>query len=221
MATELADGVWRIACRGVNAYLLERDDLVLVDAGTPIDAGRIRAGVADAGHALAAVDRVLVTHFDVDHVGSLWRLDEELDAPVHIPDPDASYLTRAAAPPWSHKGVLQRALRPLVRPPALDVAVVADGDEVAGLRAYRTPGHTPGHTVYADDEVGFLGDLVFGDGGTYDASPWFVSDDDGRVAESVRDLAAADPGFAVGCQGHGDPLPTGASQALAALAERL
>lgn len=221
MATELADGVWRIGCRGVNAYLYDRDDLVLVDAGTPIDGGRIRAGVADAGHALADVDTVLVTHFDVDHVGALWRLDDVLDAPVHMPDPDASYLTRAASPPWSRKGLLQRALRPVVRPPDLDVEVVADGDLVAGLTAHRTPGHTPGHTVYTDDEVGFLGDIVFGDGGTYDASPWAVSYDVDRVAESVRDLAAADPGFTVGCQGHGDPLPTGGSEALGALADRL
>jgi len=221
MATELAAGCWRIACTGVNAYLLDADELVLVDAGTPLDAGTIRSGVADAGHALADVDRVLVTHFDLDHVGALWRLDDDLAAPVHAPEPDASYLTRAAAPPWSRKGVMQRMLRPLARPPALEVRRVEDGDELAGLTAYHTPGHTPGHTVYAADDVGFLGDLVFGDGETYDTPPWFVNDDTDAVERSIRELAAADLGFDVGCQGHGAPLPTGAGDALAALAERL
>ena len=221
MATELADGVWRIACRGVNAYLLERDDLVLVDAGTPLDAGTIRSGVADAGHALADVDNVVVTHFDLDHVGGLWRLDDEIDAPVSMPDPDAGYLTRTDAPPWNRKGAMQRALRLLARPPALDVRTVADGDEIAGLTAHHTPGHTPGHTVYADDEVAFLGDLVFGDGGTYDPSPWIVNYDTDEVEASIRSLADEDLGFTVGCQGHGDPLATGGSHALSALADRL
>jgi glyoxylase-like metal-dependent hydrolase (beta-lactamase superfamily II) len=221
MATELADGVWRIACKGVNVYLRADDEVVLVDAGTPLDAGTIRSGVTDAGQDLGDVDRVLVTHFDLDHVGALWRLDDALDATVHMPDPDASYLTRTASPPWNQKGTMQRALRPFTRPPDLPVEVVADGDEVAGLTAHRTPGHTPGHTVYADEEVGFLGDLVFGDGETYEPSPWYVSYDADRVEQSIRELAGTDPEFAVGCQGHGDPLPTGGSAALSALAERL
>jgi glyoxylase-like metal-dependent hydrolase (beta-lactamase superfamily II) len=221
MATELDDGLWRIACTGVNVYLREREELVLVDAGTPLDAGTIRAGVADAGHALGDVDRVLVTHFDLDHVGALWRLDDELGGPVHAPDPDGRYLTRTGSPPLSRKGVMQRVLRPFARPPALDVRRVEAGDEVAGLTAHYTPGHTPGHTVYADDRVAFLGDLVFGDGETYDLPPWFVNYDTDRVAASVRDLAATDPGFDAGCQGHGDPLPTGGATALSALADRL
>lgn len=223
MPTELAAGCWRIACSGVNVYLLEGDELVLVDAGTPLDAGRIGAGVTAAGHALADVDRVLVTHFDLDHVGALWRLDDDLDAPVHMPDPDASYLTRDASPPWTRKGAMQRALRVLARAPDLEVRVVADGDEVAGLTAHRTPGHTPGHTVYVDEDAGvaFLGDLVFGDGETYEPAPWYVNDDTAAVKASIRDLASEDPDFAVGCQGHGEPLPTGGSDALAALAERL
>lgn len=221
MATELADGVWRIACRGVNAYLLDREELVLVDAGTPLDAGSVRDGVAAAGHALPAVDRVVVTHFDLDHVGALWRLDDALDAPLHMPEPDAEYLTRERSPPWTRKGTMQRALRAFVRPPDLDIRPVADGDAVAGLTAHRTPGHTQGHTVYADDEVALLGDLVFGDGETFSVPPWFVNEDTARVEQSIRELADEDLGVAVGCQGHGEPLPTGADAALSALAGRL
>jgi glyoxylase-like metal-dependent hydrolase (beta-lactamase superfamily II) len=221
MATELVDGVWRIACSGVNVYLRARDEVVLVDAGTPLDAGTIRRGIDDAGHGLGDVDRVLVTHFDLDHVGALWRLDDELDAPVHVSEPDRSYLTRAAAPPWSRKGAMQRVLRPFARPPDLSVEAVEDGDVLAGLTAHHTPGHTPGHTVYGDEEAAFLGDLVFGDGETYDASPWYVNYDTATVEDSIRRLAGTDPAFDVGCQGHGEPLPTGGSEALVTLAGRL
>jgi len=37
MATELADGVWRLELRGVSAYLVDADVPTLVDAGTPWD----------------------------------------------------------------------------------------------------------------------------------------------------------------------------------------
>lgn len=220
MATELADGLWRIPCRGVNVYLLDRGQTVLVDAGTPLSAGRIRAGVADAGLALADIDRVLVTHFDADHVGALWRLDDDLDAPVHMPLPDADYLTREAPLPRSRKGLLQRFLRPFARPPDLEIRPVADGDVVAGLTAHRTPGHTRGHTVYAGEAAGvaFLGDLVFGDDGGFRPAPAIVNEDTDQLHDSIDAFAAEAPRFGVGCQGHGEPVVGDASEALLALA---
>ncbi len=217
MATELADGCWHLPCTGVNAYLLDRDELVLVDAGTPLDAGAIRRGIGAAGATLADVDRVLVTHFDVDHVGALWRLDRGLDAPVHMPDPDASYLTREASPPWS----LKRLLRPLARPPALRIERVADGETVAGLTAVHTPGHTLGHTVYVDETVAFLGDLAMAEDGRLAVPPAYLNHDTATVESSIRDLARRVPDFEVAATGHGDPLPTGGGEALAALAGRL
>lgn len=221
MATELVDGVWRIDCVGVNAYLLDRGELVLVDAGTPLDAGTIREGVADAGHALADVDRVLVTHFDLDHVGALWRLDDELSAPVHAGTPDGQFLTRQATPPLSRKGLMHRAFRLFARPPALDVRPVADGDELAGLTAAHTPGHTPGHTVYADGEVAFLGDLVMERGERLTVPPWPLNYDTAEVGASIQEFAARTPDFGVAAMGHGDPLPETGAAALRALADRL
>lgn len=221
MATELADGCWHLPCTGVNAYLLDRDELVLVDAGTPVDAGHLRAGVAAAGHALADVDRVLVTHFDVDHVGGLWRLDGELDAPVHMPEPDAGYLTRTASPPWSLKGLTQRVSRPLARRPGLDVRRVDDGETLAGLTALSAPGHTLGHTVYVDETVAALGDLVVADDGRLGVPPWVMNHDTAAVRASIRTLAGRAPDFDVAAMGHGHPLPSGGGAALRALVDRL
>jgi len=220
-AVELVDGCWQLPCRGVNVYLLERDALVLVDAGTPFDAGRIRAGVASTGHRLADVDHVLVTHFDLDHVGGLARLDDALAAPVHMPEPDASYLTRTASPGWDRKGAFQRLARPLVRRPALNVVPIEDGDVVAGLTAVHTPGHTCGHTAYVDGTVGFLGDLVVEADGALARPPALMTHDMATDEASIRALAARGPDFAVAAMGHGEPLVAGGHAALVALAERL
>jgi glyoxylase-like metal-dependent hydrolase (beta-lactamase superfamily II) len=215
------DRVWRLACRGVNAYLLCDDDdtWTLVDAGTPWDAARIRARLDEAGVAPGDLDRVLLTHYDLDHVGGLAGLD--LNCPVSLAPPDDAYLTGRRSPPLSnHKGLFQRAMGLLLDDPGVEVHAVADGDTFGGLTAYRTPGHTPGHTsyVHASYGVAFLGDLVRESGGDLEPSPWALSYDVAENAESLRSLADRAPDFAVAAPGHGDPVREGGAAALRRLA---
>ena len=98
MATQLADGIWWFDLSSVNAYLVEDDVLTLVDAGTPFDAETIEAEVEETGHRVAEIERVLVTHYDFDHVGALAKLDA-LDATVYAGAADAPVLTGEEAAP--------------------------------------------------------------------------------------------------------------------------
>ncbi|WP_327053230.1 MBL fold metallo-hydrolase [Halomicrococcus gelatinilyticus] len=224
MATELAAGVWWLDLGNVNCYLADDDDtLTLVDAGTPFDRRDVTTGVRDAGYGVSDIERVLVTHYDFDHVGALARLPD-LDATVHVGDPDAAFLTGERRPDWhNHKGALQRATGPLLSTPDLPVEVVADGDEVGSFTAYHAPGHTPGHVVYVSEalDVAFLGDLVRERDGELAASPWVVSYDTDAVTESVRSLADRLPAFSVAAMGHGVPFVRDGSERLADLAARL
>jgi glyoxylase-like metal-dependent hydrolase (beta-lactamase superfamily II) len=222
MATELADGVWQFQLRGVNAYLIEDDALTLVDAGTPFDESAIREGVADAGFAVGDVERVLLTHYDLDHVGALAELEPDLDAPVYAGEFAADVLEGRRSPPLTnHKGAFQRAVGRLVTRPSLDVRVLGDGDRVGTFTAYHTPGHTPGHLAFVSGEfgVGLLGDLVAASGGELEPSGWLMSYDTDAVRESVASLAERAPAFEVACVGHGTPLTAGGSDALRSLAD--
>jgi glyoxylase-like metal-dependent hydrolase (beta-lactamase superfamily II) len=222
MPTPLDDGIRWLDLRGVNAYLIEDDVLTLIDAGTPLDAGAIVAGIEESGHAVADVERVLLTHYDIDHVGTLGRLDD-LDAVVRTGVADAAMLTGETKPPWrTHKGALQRATGPLVGCD-LPVAAIDDGETVGSFTAYHTPGHTPGHTAFVSEErsAGFLGDLVFEDGGALDASPWLVSYDTREAAASVRSLDERVPAFDVLGMGHGVPFVRDGDERLADLARAL
>ncbi|MFB6090061.1 MAG: MBL fold metallo-hydrolase [Halobellus sp.] len=223
MATELTEGVWRFKLRGVNAYLVFDDVPTLVDAGTPLDESRIRAELGEIGMAPEDIGRVLLTHYDLDHVGTLGALAPELEATVHAGRYDAEILTGARSPPiTNHKGAFQRLVGLFTSPPALDVEPIDDGETVGSFTAYHTPGHTPGHVAYvsADLDVALLGDLVAGADGALDPSGWAMSYDTDRVRESIDDLAERAPAFAVACMGHGTPLTSGGSDALAALARR-
>ncbi|MFC5972496.1 MBL fold metallo-hydrolase [Halomarina salina] len=200
----------------------ERSVLTLVDAGSPWDAAKVERAIEETGHTLADVERVLVTHFDVDHVGGLSRLDLP-NATVYMGSPDADYLTGRETPPVDgHKGALQRVVSPFVEAD-LDVQVVNDGDQVGSFTVYETPGHTEGHVAYvsSDLSVAFVGDLVRESDGDLEPSPWIISHDTAAVADSIHDLADREPAVEVLGMGHGVPFLRGGSVRLAQLGQQV
>ncbi|ODR82202.1 MBL fold hydrolase [Haladaptatus sp. W1] len=207
MVTQLADDVWWLDLGSVNCYLADDGgDLTLVDAGTPFDSGDIMRGVREVGYSINDVDRVLLTHYDFDHVGSLARLP--LNAPVYAGAADAPLLSRADAPDWhNHKGALQRVTRPLLSSPDEEVRPIEDGDEIGSFTAYATPGHSPGHTAYVSESlsVAFLGDLVRENHGKLEPSSWAISYDTEAVYDSIVSLDSRTPEFEVAAMGHGVP----------------
>jgi len=206
MATTLTDDIWWVDLQGTNAFLVDDGALTLVDAGMPWHSSRLARAVSQVG-SVGDIERVIVTHFDIDHVGGLGRLGG-LDATVYVGAEDAPYLRGEERPPWGNrKGILQRALDMTRTTPDLPVEPVEDGDTVGSFTAYHTPGHTPGHTVFVSEEhsVGLLGDLVVGSDGRYNPPPWYLNYDDHRVRASLVDFADRADEFAVACQGHGTP----------------
>ncbi|MFC7190266.1 MBL fold metallo-hydrolase [Halocatena marina] len=117
--------------------------------------------IEETEYTLNSIDRVLLTHYDIDHVGGLIRLG--IEAPVYVGMPDGAFLTGQRKPPLTNsKGALQRALRPFMRGHDLSIEPVEDGDEIGSFTAYHTPGHTPGHIAYMSESLslGFVGDLI-------------------------------------------------------------
>ena len=224
MPTELREDVWWLDLSGVNAYVVDDGGTVtLVDAGPVWDADAVLDGVVEAGYALADLDRVLVTHYDLDHVGGLSRLGG-LDVTVYAGAGDAPLVAGTASPDLSsRKGLLQLLGSPLVGTPPDDVRSLADGDEVGSFTVYETPGHTPGHVAYVSESLGvaFVGDLVREANGELEASPWLLSDDTEAVERSIRTLADRMPDVTVLVPGHGVPFNEGGTDRLDDLATQL
>lgn len=224
MATRLREGIRWIDATGVNAYLLEHEDTVtLIDTGTPFDTGRIRMAIEKAGYSLAELDRILITHYDIDHVGSAGKLPT--DTPVYVGRDDVGYLTGDERSPWgSIKGLTQRLAAPFVPDIETDrIITIDDGETVGGFRAFHTPGHTPGHTAYLHRELGvvFLGDLVIERGGSLRPSPWFLCDDTAELQASIRALDDQASEFEAAAMGHGVPFSSGGDELLSELAEAI
>lgn len=225
MARAVVDGVTLLEVAwpepvGANAYLVDDGEVTLVDAGPPLPRRSLEGEIRAAGYALGDVDRVLLTHYDIDHVGGLARVD--LDVPVYLGALDRRLVRRSWSPPWTHhKGAFHRVVRRVYSLSETDLRGVADGDRIGGFLAFHTPGHNPGHTVYLHPDSGaaLLGDLVWNTTAGFAAPPWLDSYDTGRIADSVARIA--DQRFEAACVGHGSPLADGGRDALRALASEL
>jgi len=221
MVTELLDDVWWFDLRGVNAYLAEDDETVtLIDTGTPISRRPLARELRELGYVFEDIDRVLVTHYDVDHVGALNRID----APVYAGAIDAPLVAGDRTPNWrTRKGFTQRLAAPFCPTPTGPVRSVGDGDTVGSFTVHHTPGHTPGHVAYVSEalSVAFVGDLVRESDGHLVASPWLVSDDVGQVRSSIEELASELPAVEALAMGHGIPFNRAGHDRLRELAGRL
>jgi len=224
MVTRLREGIWWLDLGGVNAYLVDDGGAVtLIDAGPPWRAGAILDGLVDAGFVLTDLDRVLVTHYDADHVAGLSRLGG-LDVEVYAGRRDAGLVSGSESPDLgSRKGFTQGLMAPLVRDSPVAVRAIDDGDTVGSFTVYETPGHTPGHVAYVSEDLdaAFVGDLLRESDGRLTPSPWFLSDDTDAVRESIRSLSARGPEFSVLGMGHGVPFERGGSGRLDDLAARV
>jgi glyoxylase-like metal-dependent hydrolase (beta-lactamase superfamily II) len=226
MAAQLPKGLWHVDCQTrdkPNVYVVDDGDVTLVDAGWPGDAETVRSAVRDAGFGLDDVDRVLLTHYDADHVGGLSKLQPELDAPVYVHATEAPYVAGDELPPWTARHGIEALHRLYYRRltlPDLPIRRVQDGDTVGGFRVHHTPGHTPGHVVYVHEALStaFLGDLAYAIGQRLHSSGRITSYDAGQVAESVQLLYESVDDLRYVCPGHGPPLANGSDQ-LARLVE--
>jgi len=183
----------------VSAYVIERGDgLIVIDTGVQGSAPAIEAALVDYGKSWSDVGYVIATHKHGDHVGS-WNA--VIDAAT-----GADIFAGGADIPGISSG---RSITPLT-----------DGDMVNGLATVTTPGHTQGHVSMLDPDLGlFTGDALNGaGGGVVGPNPQFTPDMD-TAFDSVRKLATLE--YESAFFGHGEPVLTGASDAVQVLASSL
>lgn len=187
------------------------EQTVLVDAGLGGQfAGFPRAGqfpkrLKAAGIELSSVTDIVITHMHMDHIGGLLvdEVKEQLrpDVRIHVAAAEVDFW---AAPDFSMTDmpapvpeVLRRTANQFMDAYGSRLQIFEEEHEVApGVLAWRTGGHTPGHSVVrltsAGERLTFAGDAIFPVG--FDHPDWhngFEHDPEESVRVRVRMLQDA------------------------------
>ena len=155
---KVALGVVGLRIVQVNVYAVSTSDSwVLVDAGLPRSAGRIRRW-ADFHFGETRPSAILLTHAHFDHVGGFPEILRGWECPVYAHPMEIPFLkgfSKYPPPDMSAGGGIMSLLAPFYPPGPIDLGenvqpFPADG-KIPGLSDWRwihTPGHTAGHVSF-------------------------------------------------------------------------
>jgi glyoxylase-like metal-dependent hydrolase (beta-lactamase superfamily II) len=209
--------------------------VVLVDAGFPGQLQQIREAMGKAGVPFDRLDKVIITHQDIDHIGSLPDIVRESSRKIEV-------LSHEEERPYieGRKPLIkmnrERLLKMLVslpeeqrqrmkalfeNPPKASVDTAVADEEVlpycGGITVIFTPGHTPGHICLYLNQTKILisGDaLVAVDGELRGPNPRATHDMDSAL-KSLKKLTQYDIETVI-CY-HGGIYRDGANERLAEL----
>ncbi|GAA4019750.1 MBL fold metallo-hydrolase [Deinococcus rubellus] len=206
----------------------------LVDAGIPGMEDAIRAELAAQGLGLEDIKRVIVTHHDLDHIGSLpavvaasgakvWALEREIpliegdEWPQKRPRPEQiEQMMADPNVPQARKDMLRR----MSAMPPVKVKVdraLHDGEVLplaGGVKVVATPGHTFGHaSLYLErSQTLITGDAMTSNTGTLHGPSAQATPDMKTAGESVGKMAGLDVQTVVTY--HGGVVHEGANEQL-------
>lgn len=137
-----------------NCYLIFKEkDGILIDVGfdsIPLEEYISKKGITVRG--------ILLTHTHLDHIGDLKRIREKFNAPVYVHISENKWLsnpTLNGSEAFSYFG--QVSTKPAEK--FVDEGVLNIGD--FKVKAFHTPGHTPGGVSYYIEPWLFSGDTLF------------------------------------------------------------
>jgi glyoxylase-like metal-dependent hydrolase (beta-lactamase superfamily II) len=214
---EIIPGIHRIgSIRGANAYLvIGKDEMLVIDTGMPGNAKRIAAYVEGLGKNVSNIKFIILTHADIDHIGSAAELKRMTGARLAIHADDAPILRgkQSFKTIRGPLGVIFKLAMRLIRyhPAEPDIILGADS-EIEGFRIIHVPGHTNGSIcIYKPGKVIFVGDALKSDSSGNPKPPSrMASLDEAKARASLTTIATLD--FDTLLTGHGAPVVSNASQ---------
>jgi glyoxylase-like metal-dependent hydrolase (beta-lactamase superfamily II) len=195
-----------------NVYLIiNGKELLIVDTGMPGNAKKTVEYIQKIGHQPTEVSTIILTHYHIDHTGSVKDLKDLTNAKIAVSAEDKDFVSGAKPYP-KPKNILMRAASTFIKVAPVNVdLVLRDGDKIGDLTVIDAAGHTPGSIFLHDPQrkVLFAGDTLRLDGGKVVAGPKQFVWDEKREKQSIAKLVGLD--FDIMLPGHGEVLAANAS----------
>lgn len=230
---EITAGLWQIDEIGdnVHCFLWEwREGVTIIDTGYPGQAATILLALRKQGYADHNVRRIIVTHADLDHSGSVAQLKRLTGAPVACHVVEKEFLERPR-----RRKVAFWPLRPIIwalaclpgfaSPAVTPDELLVDGQVLPeGFTVIHTPGHTPGHIALLHQTNRFLisGDALVNTRNKLRPNTGPFTPDADNARRSVWRLAKKyGDDFETIVFGHGPPILQNGGKRVKALASRI
>ncbi|MBB3126059.1 glyoxylase-like metal-dependent hydrolase (beta-lactamase superfamily II) [Paenibacillus rhizosphaerae] len=149
------------------AVITDGNHTLLIDTGYPGQYSLLREAMKSHGLSIDSLTHVIITHQDLDHIGSLPAIRQHAPRPVEVMSsqkekpyiqgekrlikvtPEAIERAKAALPPEVPAEWRKAFISTLENPPRSPVDTIIHEDEelpiCGGIAVIGTPGHTPGH----------------------------------------------------------------------------
>lgn len=172
---------------------------MLIDTSLPWKGKALVRGLESLGIQPQSIKHILLTHHDIDHIGSVRMLQLLSGASLWASEADIPYITGETPRPSFKKyaGKIFRTKKPE------GIRAFSDNDTISGVRVIRTPGHTPGHACFLYDNVLFAGDLVENKKGSVIPYPAPWTADPATLLNSIKSVE--EYSFEWVCPAHGAP----------------
>ena len=89
---KVIEGIYRIMGVRSNIYLIEGEELILVDTGMPGDGDVVLEVLEELGYQNGDIKYIMITHAHMDHVGSLAALKRATGAKIVASEKEKDFI---------------------------------------------------------------------------------------------------------------------------------
>ena len=158
--------------KGANSflYISDKNEISIIDSGMPGNANKILSQISELDISFDKIKHIILTHADIDHMGSVADLKNATGALVAIHENEVSYLLGEKMRKLEGLrgrviGLIFRILFKFIKTKRIipDITL-KEGDFIGGLEVIYSPGHTEGSiSLYSAATGLFSGDAIITD----------------------------------------------------------
>jgi len=198
---KISDEVYVLdSTKGNYVYLILAEEIILIDTGLPKNGKGILNELKSMDIKPHDIKHILITHDDMDHVGSLALLEKASGAKIWASKEDIPHIIGEI-----NRHVIKRIMNYIVKlkKPENINSYPEDG-MIGDIKIIYTPGHTVGHVCFLYKDIMFVGDLFRTKNGEISTGPSFANWNNSILKESIVKIDEYD--FKWICPSHGEPI---------------
>jgi glyoxylase-like metal-dependent hydrolase (beta-lactamase superfamily II) len=198
---KINDSVYLLeSTKGAYVYLIKGKENILIDTGFPWQGNAILKELEKLGIKLHGIKHILLTHYDIDHIGNAVMLQNLTKAQLWASKEEIPYINGSLDRP-GFKKYLPYIFR--VNKPK-NIKPYRENRNINDIKIISTPGHTPGHVCLLYKDVFFVGDLFENKNGTLRPYPKSWNWNQSLMMKSIDKISKLSYKWI--CPAHGSPI---------------